>query len=83
MLSDNTSSNALDERSFTGGVASSLLLACIAIMGFLLLYVVVKHAFKGSVNSKNDHEPADLDEDSCDEACGPEWMQSKNYEIDQ
>ena len=59
----------LQVRSFTDGVAPSLLLACIAIMGLFLLYAVIKHAFTGHVNSRVD---PDFDEDSCDEVSGHE-----------
>ena len=67
-LLQNSSSNTLSVKSFTGGVTPSLLLACIAIAGLLMLYVVVKHAVSGDM---------DLDEESCDEMLNPEWTGKK------
>ena len=56
----------LQVLSFTDEVAPSFLLACIAILGLFLLYVVIKNAFTDHthVNSRVDQ---DFDEDSCDE----------------
>ena len=71
-LLQNSSSNTLSVKSFTGGVTPSLLLACIAIAGLLMLYVVVKHAVSGDMDSN-----AALDEESCDEMLNPEWTGKK------
>lgn len=71
-LLPNSSSNVLSVKSFTGGVTPSLLLACIAIAGILMLYVVVKHAVSGNMDSS-----AALDEESCDEMLNPEWNGKK------
>ena len=70
----NSSSNARSVSSFTGGVTPSLLLACIAIAGLLMLYVVVKHAVSGDVDS---NAALDLDEESGDETLNLEWTGKK------
>ena len=62
----NNSSNARYVSSFIGGVTPSLLLACVAAVGLLMLYIVVKHTFSWEINS---NIAQDFDEESCDEEC--------------
>lgn len=63
-FSQNNSSTIRYIKSFTGGVTPSLLLACVAVVGFFLLWIVVKHARRSHMNG---NIAEDLDEDSGDE----------------
>ena len=74
-LHNSSSNNGRLVKSFTGGVAPSLLLGFIAVVGLLLLYIVVKHAFTDQVAANADF---DLDDDSCDDTIGLEWKEQKN-----
>lgn len=73
-LHNNTSNNGRLVKSFTGGVAPSLILGFIAMVGLLMLYIVVKHAFSDQV----DTNALELEDDSCDDTIGFEWTQQKN-----
>lgn len=63
LLGDNNSTNSRFMSSFTGGTTTSLLLAFVAALGFVMLWLVAKHAWANH-KSNNIH---DASEDSSDE----------------
>lgn len=68
LLGQNSSTNSEYMSSFTVGITPSLLLVFVAALGFLMLWVVAKHAWAADHNSNNNH---DTNDESCDEERQP------------
>lgn len=73
----NSSLNDRYIQSFTGGVTPTLLLACVAFIGVVMLLVVCKHAYGFQVN-RNVAQNLDV-ESSGDESLCLESVQLRNF----
>ena len=65
----NSSLNGRYIQSFTGGVTPSLLLACVAFIGVVMLLVVCKHAYGFQKNPANVAQDLDVESSSDESIC--------------